>query len=246
MRPAVIIPTYNESDNLKSLVEELRTNVPELVIIVVDDNSPDGTGEFADELAASDPLLHPIHRPRKLGLGTAHIAGMKWALSHSLEPILTMDADFSHSPRFVPHLLRALAQHDVVIGSRYVRGGGTLYCGVARVVFSRAANSFARIVLGLKASDCTAGFRAYRRAVLESINLDAISSDGYSFLIEMLYHCQRRGWNIGESPIIFEDRRRGKSKVSRQEIIKALGTVMRLWLESGRLAKPSIHPRAAR
>ena len=245
MRPAVIIPTYNESDNLTALVSALRSNVPDLAIIVVDDNSPDGTGALADRLAQADPRVHPIHRPSKLGLGTAHRDGIRWALSHSLEPILTMDADFSHSPRYVPDILQALMNQDVVIGSRYVRGGGTLYCGVIRVIFSRIANTFARLVLGLKASDCTAGFRGYRRAVLESIDLDAIVSDGYSFLIEMIYQCQRRGWRIGEIPIIFEDRRRGKSKVSRQEILKALATVVRLRFSLGRLKTVTVRQRTA-
>ncbi len=235
MRPAVIIPTYNESDNLSQLVSELHRHTPELTIVVVDDNSPDGTGDLADRLAGLDPRIHPIHRPRKLGLGTAHIAGMKWACSQNMEPILTMDADFSHSPAYVPDLIAALGKYDTVIGSRYVPGGGTLRCTVPRKALSRGANAFARLLLGLKASDCTAGFRAYRRAVLESIYLDAIVSDGYSFLIEMLYQCQKAGWRLGEIPIIFEDRRHGKSKVSRQEIFKALNTVIRLRAQSGRL-----------
>ncbi len=243
MRPAVIVPTYNESDNLVALVTELRATVPELTVIVVDDNSPDGTGQLADELARADLHVVPIHRPSKLGLGTAHIAGIKHALAHGLEPIVTMDADFSHSPRYVPDLLRAMANYDVVIGSRYMHGGGQLKCSLWRIALSRGANAFAKIVLGLKANDCTAGFRAYRRGVLESIDLDAIFSNGYSFLIEMLYQCQRHGWRVGEVPIIFEDRRKGKSKVSRQEIIKALGTVVRLWQESGRLKHAPIQRR---
>lgn len=240
MRPAVIIPTYNESDNLAALLADLHTIVPDLTIVVVDDNSPDGTGQLADQFAAQNPRIHPIHRPRKLGLGTAHITGIKWALSQNLEPILTMDADFSHSPRYLPDLIRAISNLDTVIGSRYVPGGGTLHCSLPRKTLSRGANTFARLMLGLKATDCTAGFRAYRRAVLDSIDLDRIVSNGYSFLIEMLYLCQKGGWRIGEVPIIFEDRRRGKSKVSKQEIIKALDTVVRLRMESGRLPRPSV------
>ena len=245
MRPAVVIPTYNESDNISALTADLHSHSPESIIIIVDDNSPDGTGELADAIAAKDSRVHAIHRPRKLGLGTAHIAGIKWALGQSLEPILTMDADFSHSPRYLPDLLRAVGTYDTVIGSRYVRGGGTLHCTVPRKVLSRSANTFARLMLGLKASDCTAGFRAYRSMVLESINLDAVVSDGYSFLIEMLYQCQKGGWRIGEVPIIFEDRRHGKSKVSRQEILKALNTVFHLRFELGRLSKPSARRRTA-
>ena len=240
MRPAVIIQTFNESDNLAALVTDLHQHIPELTIIVVDDNSPDGTGQLADQIAAQDSRVHPIHRPRKLGLGTAHIAGIQWALNQNLEPILTMDADFSHAPRYVPELLRATSTFDAVIGSRYVPRGGTLHCAVPRKVLSHGANTFARLMLGLHAHDCTAGFRAYRRAVLDSIALDAIVSNGYSFLIEMLYQCQKGGWRIGEVPIIFEDRRRGKSKVSRQEIFKALQTVLRLRLASGRLSQSAI------
>jgi dolichol-phosphate mannosyltransferase len=243
MRPAVIIPTFNESDNLAALIDDLHTYTPELTIVVVDDNSPDGTGQLADQIAAQDPRVHPLHRPRKLGLGTAHIAGLKWAMSQNLEPILTMDADFSHSPRYVPDLIRATGTYDLVIGSRYVPGGGALNCTLPRIALSRGANTFARLLLGLKATDCTAGFRAYRRAVLDSIDLDAIVSDGYSFLIEVLYQCQKAGWRIGEVPILFEDRRHGKSKVSKQEIAKALNTVVRLRLESGRLPRSSVRRR---
>lgn len=245
MRPGVVIPTYNESDNLSALITDLHTYTPESIIIIVDDNSPDGTGQLADSIAAQDARLHPIHRPRKLGLGTAHIAGIKWGLSQGLEPILTMDADFSHSPRYVPDLIRGLGSFDTVIGSRYVQGGGTYNCTLPRKMLSRAANSFAKLMLGLKAGDCTAGFRAYRSKVLESINLDSIVSNGYSFLIEMLYQCQKEGWHIGEVPIIFEDRRHGKSKVSRHEILKALETVMRLRMESGRLSQPAARRRTA-
>lgn len=235
MPPAVVIPTYNERENIALLIGELTTFAPDLTIVVVDDNSPDGTGKILDEIAARDARVQPLHRPAKLGLGTAHIAGMKWALAHQAEPILTMDADFSHAPRFVPDMLSAAKKYDVVIGSRYVPGGGTLQCTLPRRTLSRGANLFARTLLGLDAGDTTAGFRAYRRPVLESIPLDEIFSNGYSFLIEMLYQCQKHGWQVGEVPIIFENRQRGKSKISRQEIAKAMGTVLRLRMEKGRL-----------
>lgn len=235
MPPVVIIPTYNESENIALLIGELHGFVPELAVIVVDDNSPDGTGKLVDDLAARDARVFPLHRPSKLGLGTAHIAGMKFALANQFEPILTMDADFSHAPRFIPPILRAMQSFDAAIGSRYVTGGGTLHCTTARKALSRGANLFARGMLGLSASDTTAGFRAYRRTVLDSIELDAIKSNGYSFLIEMLYQCQKQGWRIGEVPIIFENRQRGASKISRQEIFRALGTVVRLRAEKGRL-----------
>jgi dolichol-phosphate mannosyltransferase len=227
----IIIPTYNERENIGLLVEEILNLGLDSQVIIVDDNSPDGTGELADELAAQHPGIRVIHRPGKLGLGTAHITGMKAALEGGIASILTMDADFSHHPRYFPDMLAALERFDVVIGSRYVRGGGTLYCTAPRKALSRGANLFARTVLSLHAGDTTAGFRAYRRAVLESIALDEIVSDGYSFLIEMLYRCQRQGWRVGEVPIVFENRQRGASKISRTEILKAMQTVVQLGWE---------------
>ena len=232
---AIIIPTYNERENIGLLVDSIAGLQIGSRIIIVDDNSPDGTGELADELAARYDGVRVIHRSGKLGLGTAHIAGMKAALSDGVDCILTMDADFSHHPRYVPDLLAALERFDVVIGSRYVPGGGTQDCTVLRKVLSRGANLFASVVLSLQAGDATAGFRAYRRAVLESIALDEIVSNGYSFLIEMLYRCQQQGWRIGEVPIVFENRQRGASKISKTEILKALQTVARLgWERVGR------------
>lgn len=245
MSSAVVIPTYNESDNLPSLISEIRATMPGMHIIVVDDNSPDGTGRIADEFARTDGLVHPLHRPAKLGLGTAHIAGIELALGAGHDKILTMDADFSHSPKYIPALVAGLDTFDLMIGSRYVPGGGTRYCPLKRRVLSRGANMFAKMVLGLQAGDCTAGFRAYRRAVLESIELKGIFSNGYSFLIEILFKCQQAGWHIGETPIIFEDRRHGSSKISRNEVIRALQTVTRLKRENGRLPGPTI-PNAAR
>ena len=225
---AIIIPTYNESDNLEGLVRMILALPLESEVIVVDDNSPDGTGQIADRLAAGDKRVHVIHRSGKLGLGTAYIAGFRWSLSHSAEYIVTMDADFSHHPRYIPSLVAHGDGYHVVVGSRYVQGGGTRYCSLKRRLLSRGANGFARWMLSLEAKDCTAGFRCYRRDALEAIDLDAILSDGYSFLIEMLYQCQHSGYHIAEVPIVFEDRRHGVSKISRQEIIKAIYTVLRL------------------
>jgi dolichol-phosphate mannosyltransferase len=227
-RHAIIIPTYNEKENIVLLVEDIVNLGLGSHVIIVDDNSPDGTGRLADELAAQHAGVGVIHRAGKLGLGTAHIAGMKAALDGGMDSILTMDADFSHHPRYLPGLLAALEHYDVVIGSRYVPGGGTRYCTAPRKALSRGANLFARTVLGLGAGDATAGFRGYRRQVLESIALDQIISNGYSFLIEMLYRCQRRGWSVGEVPIIFENRQRGASKISKTEILRAMQTVVRL------------------
>jgi dolichol-phosphate mannosyltransferase len=228
---AIIIPTYNERENIKLLVEEILDLELGSQVIVVDDNSPDGTGELADELAAEHPGVQVIHRPGKLGLGTAHIAGMKRALAQDAALILTMDADFSHHPRYLPAMLAGLRSDDVVIGSRYVPGGGTLHCTMPRKALSRGANLFARTALDLEAGDGTAGFRGYRREVLESINLDEIVSNGYSFLIELLYRCQNKGWRVGEVPIVFENRQRGASKISRAEIFRAMQTVVRLGWE---------------
>lgn len=240
-RHTIIVPTYNERENISLLVEDILNLGLGSQIIIVDDNSPDGTGQLADELAAQYPAIHVIHRPSKLGLGTAHIAGIKAALASDTVYIATMDADFSHYPRYLPDLFTALEQFDVVIGSRYVPGGSTLYCTMPRKALSQGANLFARTVLSLDAGDTTAGFRSYRRAVLESIALDEIVSDGYSFLIEMLYRCQRQGWRIGEIPITFENRQRGASKISKTEIFKAMQTVARLsWEQFGK--QPSAKP----
>jgi glycosyltransferase involved in cell wall biosynthesis len=225
---AIIIPTYNESENLEQLVGLILALPLDTDVIVVDDNSPDGTGEIADRLAAEDGRVHVIHRAGELGLGTAYVAGFRQALLLEAEWILTMDADFSHHPRHIPSLVARVDGPQVVVGSRYVQGGGTRYCSLKRRLLSRAANGFVRLMLGLEARDATAGFRCYRRDALEAIDLTAIFSDGYSFLIEMLYRCQRRGYHIAEVPIIFEDRRHGASKISRQEILKAVYTVMRL------------------
>jgi dolichol-phosphate mannosyltransferase len=224
----VVLPTYNEKENIRRLAGEILLHPVRLVVI--DDNSPDGTGEIAEEMAKEEPRIEVIHRPRKMGLGTAYLNGFKHALSRGAERVITMDADFSHHPRYIPALIARSQKAGLVIGSRYANGGGTLHCTLARRLLSRMANLFARTVLRLKAQDCTAGFRCYRREVLETINLDDIFSDGYSFLIEILYKCQRGGHQIGEVPIIFENRRQGASKISRKEILKALYTVLRLRL----------------
>jgi glycosyltransferase involved in cell wall biosynthesis len=229
MLPAIVIPTYNERENIQQLVNEILALPVDARVIVVDDNSPDGTGQLVNAIAAQEPRLIPVHRPGKLGLGTAHITGMRRAMDLGLEPIITMDADFSHDPRYIPNLIQALQNYDVVIGSRYVRGGGMEGRDAKLRLVSWSANLFARTMLSLKATDCTAGFRAYRRAVLSSINLDHIFSNGYSFLIEMIFVCQSHGWKIGETPIIYQDRLAGKSKISRAEIYKATYTVARLF-----------------
>jgi len=230
LQTTVIIPTYNEKENVEALVTQLLALPTAVRVIVVDDNSPDGTGAIADQLAAkSDGRVEVIHRTGKLGLGTAYIAGFKRALAEGADLVCTMDADFSHNPRYIPAMVDRFGQgYDVVIGSRYVRGGGSSGCAFDRKLLSWGANAFARTLLGLRAHDTTAGFRCYRRAVLEEMDLDEIKASGYSFLIEMLYRVQQRGWRVGEVPIIFENRQLGTSKISQDEVVKALGTVLRL------------------
>jgi len=240
----VIVPTYNEADNLDELLEQLLALPTPIGAIVVDDNSPDGTGDMAERWATENPgRVHVIHRPAKLGLGTAYIAGFKKAINDlAAERILTMDADFSHNPRYISDMIALSRTKHVIIGSRYVPGGGARNCTRKRIYLSRGANFVARTLLGLKARDATAGFRLYRREVLQSIPLDEVFSSGYSFLVEMLFLCQRRGWQIGEVPIIFEDRRKGQTKISRQEILKAQYTVLRLFLRRLRGGEPRRPP----
>jgi dolichol-phosphate mannosyltransferase len=228
MKSTVIVPTYNERENIVLLIPELLALPVGLNVLVVDDNSPDSTGLIVEEMAAQEPRLSVIHRPGKLGLGTAYIAGFKKALATGAERILTMDADYSHHPRYIPTMLERSQTADLVIGSRYVRGGGAEGRPLSLRLVSYGGNAFAKIVLGLRAMDCTAGFRCYRRDVLEAIDLDAIFSNGYSFLIEMLYLVQRQGWTVAEVPICYMDRRLGASKISRNEIARAMYTVVRL------------------
>jgi len=244
---AVVVPTYNERDNISHLIDEIMALEAALDAIIVDDNSPDGTGELVDTLATQYPgRVHVIHRPEKLGLGTAHIAGFKLALSQGAERVVSMDADFSHHPRYIPAMLAKAQEAQLVIGSRYVRGGGTRFCSWKRRALSLGANLFAKVMLGLPARDCTAGFRCYHRQVLLSINLDDVFSNGYSFLIEMIYRTKKQGWRVAEVPIIFEDRRHGISKISRREIFAAMYTVLRLatW-RLRRRREPVAEPRSS-
>lgn len=236
----VIVPTYNEIDNIDELLGCLLDLPVGIGVIVVDDNSPDGTGKKADQWAAEHGRrVNVIHRPGKLGLGTAYIAGFKFGLETlQATRLMTMDADFSHHPMYIPEIIAKSREKHVVIGSRYVAGGGSSNCTWKRIVLSRGANAVARTLLGLEARDVTAGFRLYRREVLESIPLDEVFSSGYSFLVEMLFMCQRRGWQIGEVPIIFEDRRKGQTKISRREVLKAQYTLLRLFLRRLRGGEP--------
>ena len=231
MQVAVVVPTYNERENVAPLTEALAALPVVSQVIVVDDASPDGTGDLADTLARTTPKLRVLHRAGKLGLGTAYLAGFRAAFALGADRVLTMDADFSHDPRYVPDLVAGTAEHDLMIGSRYVPGGGTSRWGLSRRILSRVANLVAYTSLGLHARDCTAGFRCYRRELLERVDLDTIRSNGYSFLVEVLFRCERAGCRVGETPIIFANRAHGDSKISRDEIVKAMLMVARLSLE---------------
>jgi dolichol-phosphate mannosyltransferase len=227
MRSLIIIPTYNEYENVRPLIEQIFSFAPETDLLIVDDNSPDGTGELADELAADNPQVIVMHRPGKLGLGTAYIAGFKYAVEHGYDVAFEMDADFSHDPRYLPDFLQAIQQADLVIGSRYISGGGTPNWSLLRRFISGGGNTFARFMLRLPIHDCTAGFRCYRRQVLTSIDLDTIESQGYAFQVELAYRVYKRHFKIVETPIIFQDRRVGKSKMSRKIFIEGFTWVVR-------------------
>lgn len=225
----MIVPTYNEAENIEALVQQLRALPGNVHVLIVDDNSPDGTGDLVDNLAAQDSGVQVLHRPGKLGLGSAYKAGFKAGLRQGYTFLCTMDADFSHDPTLLPLLLAKASQgYDLVIGSRYVPGGQIVGSTAFRQFISYSANWLAHTILGVTARDCTAGFRCYRNQVLESINLDAIFSSGYSFLIEMAFYCQQAGFRIGEVPITFVNRRKGVSKISKNEIYKAFYTLLRL------------------
>lgn len=228
MRPLVSIPTYNEAENIEPLVREILALEIGAHIYVVDDNSPDGTGALADRLAAETGRVTVLHRPKKMGLGSAHIAGFLYGLASGADCVITMDADFSHAPSVLPQLVAGMSGADVMIGSRYIPGGNTENWSLWRRALSRTANIVARSMLRLPAADCTGGLRCYGRRVLEAIDPHLIQSDGYSFQEEMLFHCHRAGFRIGEIPITFIDRRFGQSKISRKEVHRAFTTILRL------------------
>jgi len=227
MKTLIIIPTYNELENLRPLLQEIFSYAQETDVLIVDDNSPDGTGKLADEIHNENSQVHVLHRAGKLGLGTAYIAGFKYAVAHDYDAAFEMDADFSHDPRYLPDFLKAIERADLVIGSRYIPGGGTPNWSFLRRFISGGGNIFARFMLGIPVQDCTAGFRCYRRQVLESIDLDTIQSQGYAFQVEMAYRVMRQGFKIVETPIVFMDRRIGKSKMSRKIVIEAFIYVLR-------------------
>ena len=227
MKTLIIIPTYNEYDNLPPLLQEIFSFAPATDVLIVDDNSPDGTGKLADQLHVENPQVNVLHRAGKLGLGTAYIAGFKYAVEHGYDAAFEMDADFSHDPRYLPDFLKKIENADLVIGSRYIEGGDTPNWSLLRRFISGGGNIFARFMLGIPVHDCTAGYRCYRREVLESIELDTIEAQGYAFQVELAYRVYKHGFKIVETPIIFMDRRVGKSKMSRTIFLEGLTWVIR-------------------
>jgi dolichol-phosphate mannosyltransferase len=229
-RACVVLPTYNERENVSAIVPAILAASPLLDVLVVDDNSPDGTGKIADELAAREPRVRVLHRERKDGLGRAYLAGFREALAAGYGRIIEMDADFSHDPARLPALLDADA--DLVLGSRYVRGGGTAHWGLGRRLLSRGGSFYARTILGVPIRDLTGGFKCFRRKVLENLDLATVRSSGYAFQIELTWRTLRRGHSVVEIPITFTDRRVGKSKMSRSIVAEALWMVWKLRFSS--------------
>lgn len=234
IKTLVLIPTYNERDSIADLIEAIRAQVPEADVLVIDDGSPDGTGQFVGEMGVRDPRVSVLQRGAKLGLGTAYIAGFRHALRDGYDCVIGMDADFSHDPARLPALVAAAAQSDLVLGSRYVPGGSTPDWKIHRRFISRFANWVARTTLRLPVRDCTTGYRCYRREALAALDLDSVDLVGYSFLIEMTRQCFAAGLRIQELPIRFMDRRVGKSKMSGTIIAEALGYILRHMRQDGR------------
>jgi dolichol-phosphate mannosyltransferase len=227
VRTLIVIPTYNERENIASLIDDVLHTIPAADILIIDDNSPDGTGQIVDEISARRPQVRVLHRPGKLGLGTAYVLGFRYALAQGYELVFEMDADYSHDPRYLPTFVQHAERADLVIGSRYVRGGETPNWSALRKLISGGGNIFARVVLRIPVKDCTSGYRCYRTAALDTLNLDAIRAQGYAFQVEMAYAFWKRGYRVREAPIIFVDRRVGKSKMSRKIFLEAFTWVLR-------------------
>ncbi|HET6763987.1 MAG TPA: polyprenol monophosphomannose synthase [Longimicrobiaceae bacterium] len=232
-RALVIVPTYNERENLPRLVPAILSRDSRLEILVVDDGSPDGTGALADEIAEGEPRVHVLHRAGKLGLGTAYLAGFAWGIERGYDCLFEMDADFSHDPAHLPQFLAAIEQYDVVLGSRYLQGRVTVVnWPIGRLLLSYFANMYARWVTGLPIADATGGFKCFRRQVLASIDLSRVESNGYAFQIEMSFRAWKKGFRLGEIPIMFVDRDVGESKMSKKIVREAVWRVWRLrWLD---------------
>lgn len=227
MKKLVIIPTYNEIENMKALLPVLMNLKQKFDVLVVDDSSPDGTARFVEQFAEMESRVHVLVRGAKQGLGKAYLAGFDWGLKNGYDVLTEMDADFSHAPKHLDELLTLIENHDVVIGSRYVKGGGTVNWGILRKIISRGGSFYSRMILGYPLRDWTGGFNCWRKEVLEKINLSGIRSNGYSFQIELKYKALKNGYKIYESPIIFEDRRVGQSKMSLKIVLEAF---YKVWL----------------
>lgn len=236
----VIIPTYNERENLPAMAKRLMTLPATVEMLVVDDNSPDGTGQIADELAKADPRIHVLHRAEKNGLGRAYIAGFKWALERDYLFIMEMDGDFSHNPDEIPNFTRVAQEQnaDCVIGTRYSNGIRVINWPLKRLILSMGAGMYVRTILGLPVSDPTGGFKLFRRDALKSLDLDAVRSNGYSFQIELSHKLWMQGAKIAETPIVFTDREQGKSKMSKKIVREAVVMVWRLWFQCGLRRSP--------
>lgn len=232
MKAFVVIPTYNEKENVRSLSESVLAQHPSIQILFVDDNSPDGTGEIIDDLVAGNDRIHVLHRSGKLGLGSAYREGFKAALAMGADYLLEMDADFSHDPATLPLFLTAILDNDLVIGSRYLNGVSVVNWPIRRLILSYCASVYTRLVTGLQVRDCTSGFKCFRRSTIEAIDLSRVTSDGYSFQIEMNYRCMEKGFRISEIPIIFIDRHAGSSKMSGSIVREAVLMVWKLRLNS--------------
>jgi len=224
-RALIIFPTYNEKENIERIIEAVLPLDPRINILVVDDNSPDGTGQIADRLAEADSRINVLHREKKEGLGRAYIAGFKWGIEHKFDYLFEMDADFSHGPEYLKNFLEAIQDNDIVIGSRYISGVNVVNWPMSRLLLSYFANVYTRIVTGMPVRDATGGFKCFRREVLEKINLDAIKSNGYTFQIEVSMRAWKQGFRIKEIPIVFTDRQQGASKMSKKIIREAIWMV---------------------
>ena len=244
-RALVCLPTYDERENLVPILEAILSNLPGADVLVIDDNSPDGTGKLADEFAAREPRVKVLHRAGKEGLGKAYLAGFAWALERDYGYVIEMDADFSHDPKRLPALLAAAREADLALGSRYVPGGGTVGWGLVRRIISQGGSLYARLILGLSVRDLTGGFKCFRRAVLEGIDLPSVECTGYAFQIELTYRAIRRGFRVREVPIVFEDRRVGQSKMSSRIVVEALRKVWSIRFSGfGKDGKAAAAPRA--
>lgn len=229
----IVVPTYNERDNLPSLVERLMSLPVAVDLLVVDDNSPDGTGKIADDIARQNPRVHVLHRAEKSGLGRAYCAGFTWALEHDYEFIFEMDGDFSHDPKEIPNFLQAAEDADLVLGTRYKDGIRVINWPLRRLMLSKGAAMYVQIITGMPFTDPTGGYKCFRRRALQSIGLESIRSNGYSFQIELTHKIWRQGMRVAEVPIIFTDRVQGSSKMSQKIVREALWMVWRLWFQNG-------------